>query len=85
MFFNYIKSVYKKNIGLYIFSFALSLGKTTLIIPFSFDGNNDFVEIIPDGDIISSDQGVTFNFYFKNQALKGTSFSLTGVRILALM
>ena len=66
MFFNYIKSaLIRKNIGLYIFSFALVLGQNNLNHSLSFDGNNDFVEIIPDGDIISSDQGVTFNFYFK--------------------
>ena len=75
MFFNYIKSAFiRKNIVLYVFSLAILLGQNNTNYSLSFDGNNDFVEIIPDGDIISSDQGVTVNFYFKKSSLDGHQF-----------
>jgi hypothetical protein len=40
----------------------------------SFDGDNDYVEILTNGSTITSDQGVTFNFYFKKSNLDGHQF-----------
>ena len=66
----------KRSLLKYFFIFILSISAsiTAQNYSLSFDGNNDFVEIIPDGDIISSDQGVTFNFYFKKSSLDGHQF-----------
>ena len=45
MFFNYIKSAFiRKNIGLYVFSFALLLSQNNSNYSLNFDGGSNYVD-----------------------------------------
>ena len=58
MFFNYIKRVFiRKNIGLYIFSFALLLGQNNPNYSLSFDGADDYVGLPSYDQNLSYDNG----------------------------
>ena len=48
----------------FIFIFSISASIVAQSHSLSFDGDNDYVEILTSDSIITSYQGVTFNFYF---------------------
>ena len=65
MFFNYIKSAFiRKNIGLYVFFFALLLGQNNPNYSLSFDGVDDMIQI-PDNDLYDFVNEFSVGFKFK--------------------
>ena len=66
----------KRSLLKYFFIFILVISASTVAQShsLSFDGDNDYVEILTSDSIITSYQGVTFNFYFKKSNFDGHQF-----------
>ena len=66
MFFNYIDSaLIRKNIGLYIFSFALVLGQNNPNYSLSFDGQTGYVSIPDSPSLNFGSSSISYSLWFK--------------------
>ena len=84
MFLNHIKNAFiRKNIGLYIFSFAILLGQDSSNYSLSFDGQSNYVSLPTNGNLQFINNEITFTAWVKipsNQAtIIGQYFGILGL------
>ena len=85
MFFKYIKNEFiRKNIGLYLFSFAILLGQDSSNYSLSFDGEDDYVSI-PGSEYFDNLGDFSFSIWIRLEedfSLNSSNYSLSLIKII---